>query len=835
MTSVLVVFINLAARRKWKSVEEEFAQAKLKLLNGDEIQIERILKTILQYRPRPLTPQMISGADNLEYTAYERIFVQNYAEVLDLATTKISWNLLLPLITDLFVLDGGDGCLLGDAISTLTNFTKCVTGPSTKLDNVASIFCTLLNSDFMTCALVRECLKSSGSTWNELVKLLVAVPSRLANKMGANMPEFFAPANYVYVVYTHVLKCLQILNEASRHQVQVRVEPVSVLISKIVTYSDGAAEFEKIVPILEMWCWRYDYTLIAGVFAHLDGSCVNRIAHSVLASVANPLNVRLVLGDCVRNARWRYSLCDYMLLKSYYGDDKVLVNLISYLRHYEDELSQVLENLLNVWSDKSALNRTPFEQHLYVSKAIVLATKVLSQGSGVPANIVQKRLFIGVPTHLEASEERIRAVGMIVAELVIECLNLEGSKITFEYDDLRKDSKHVIEQIRAVARADLSTRPTTPSGDDPLEMYLSRMNVLEKREMRSVTIIQSTQITSKPVPARESDDESWDSDDELEPYDLSNDVKISALKRPRYLRDLVDSLKEQKDADVWIGSVEACEELVKQQLINDDPCLGIEILSLLLTLERQFFMEDFEQARYDAAVAVVNVYPEQGATYVCEQFHQAAGKYTISHKMLMLDVLVGSARDLAAIKGESGNDMKEQNEWRSIISQRIRQNTKYITKKPLKPVTKANDFNSCVGYYFYPLIRGSAKHQNIMVHLVGVDCHSLLAQYIDALAAIMCSAVNCTLAGKMAVELLEFVQCLKEHSDFKVRSGVLRCIAAVVITVPKVILTSDEMLAGVLRVHSWLEQVISKGAEPNTECRMLMVQVFNLMKTSFTF
>lgn len=805
---------------------------------------------------------MIEGIDD---DADGRVFRRNYPRLLDSIKTKISWNLLMPLITDVFAMDGGgDAKMLMESITVLTNLLKEAQGPSTRLDNVVDICRRVVSGDFITSAVIRLCLRQhrdEGSIWwDDLVQILVSLPSRVANKMRTKMPEFFIPSNYVRVLNSHLLKCVQILAEARKHRVVVWIEPLAGFASKIISHFECSnQQLPKVINVFEIWSSKYKYDLVSELFSSLEGSCINKVAFSVLTEVNNPKNMSL-LGNCLtENARWKYCLCDYMIFKTYFTKeaDKILTNLISYLKTYPDALIEVVQGLLSVWSDKSALTRTPFEQHLYISKALIVSVKALSQLQALPVDLIQRKLFSGVPNHLEATDERVRAVGMIVAELIIDQMNVPGGKITFEYDDLKKESIRVVELLKTCNQIDFEGCQDPQKDDsDPLEEFLKEINdpsAAIKVESAATTIstVQETPISNpasinirKDTNDEDEDDEPWDSDDELTPYDLSNDVKISDMKKPRYLRDLVEGLIEQKDADVWIGSVESSENLIKQQLVHDDPCIGLEILSILLTLERQFYMENFEQCKYDACVAILNVYPEQGASYVCEQFHQAAGKYTISHKMLMLDVLVGSARDLSTLKhSKPQTSTKNQpkssqpnQQWRSLIEKRIEQNTRYITtRKNQPPVTKSNDFNSCVGYFFYPLIRGSAKQTNIMIHLVGDDCHHLLAQYIDALAVIMCSAVNCTIAGKMGLEMMEFVKCFVGHPDPKVRSAVLKCIAAVTITVPKNVLVEGDLFAEILKAHGWMEQMIEKQGEPDTECRRLMEQVFGLMKTSFSF
>lgn len=867
-------------RRSITSLEEESEEE-------EEEKTRNTLKLIIaEYRPRPLTPQMLSKID--EGDAASRWFAADYKILLTALTRKLGSSWLLPHLRELFALDGGDAPLLYDSLLALTNALKSASAPSSRLDNILDISRHLLRSDFLTSALVYECcggattMRMSGddaaatatstARWADLVRLIVAYPSRVANKSRCDLPECFAPRNYVRVMYAHSLKAMQMVTEAMRHEAihRLHVEPVAELLSKVVASFECAAdEFGELVYVLEGWCADPAYRrVVSQVLASLEGAAVSRVAYAILRHIGNPRSTAMVLGEeCgVRNPRWRYCLCDALFFKSYHEEDRVLINLVAYISATDmGRLQEVLEGLLNVWSDKSALYRTSFEQHLYISKAIVLCGGALSSWSEFrAAENAQRILFSGIPTHFESSEERIRAVGMIVAECMIAKLGA-GNEVQFEYDELRSDSRLIVEQIRAMSKVDLQTVSSSvkleraakkEEEEDPLERYLNGIAELTPKERTlSERVIDSPprKVEEKSVivvdtaTGDEEKEEPWDSDDELEPYDVSNDVKISDLKRPRYLRDLIEGLLEQKDRDIWVGSVETCETLVKQQLIRDDSCVGIEILSLLLKLEAQFYLENFDQLRYEAAVSVVNVYPEEGATYVSEQFHSAAGTYTISHKILMLEVLVGSARELSALKRAAPTEttrkstkVEEQRcEWEATLRRRIEQNTRHKTSGKRELVTKANSFNSCVGYFFYPLIRGSGggggrRQRDIMVRLVGVDSYPLLAQYVNTLSMIMCYAVNCTLAPKMAIELLEFARCFREHPDFKIRAAVLRCVGSVAISVPKSLLTEEtDLFGGLVEMHSWMENKLRSLEEPSGECAELMGQIMGLLRSTF--
>ncbi|KAJ8972747.1 hypothetical protein NQ317_013801 [Molorchus minor] len=118
-----------------------------------------------------------------------------------------------------------------------------------------------------------------------------------------------------------------------------------------------------------------------------------------------------------------------------------------------------------------------------------------------------------------------------------------------------------------------------------------------------------------------------DSDDDLEPYDLSNDVKVTKKNPPAYLRDLRDGLLEMEDYEIFTLSLENCEKLIVSQLSDDDATIGLELLEILLSLEPKFYVENFDSL-----------------------IHADLGTYSIARRIFMLDVLRQAARTLSDLK-----------------------------------------------------------------------------------------------------------------------------------------------------------------------------------------
>lgn len=855
MIRILVVIINLAVLRNSRKTQEKWNHFKKILNEENEDNVENILIEILESRPGPLTPQMVCQIDCDTYITDKNFFVRHYVEILDEFALKINHRKLIPLLKELYVLDGGNGSLLYESLNNLKDSLKVNMVTSSSRENIIFILVSLFNSEFIASSMVHECMKTSCNSiyWQDLIRLLVSYPSRLANILKTDLPEFFSSVNYTRVLFINIFKAMKVIIEACNYCdiYTVNVEPISYFLSKIILNFDCMQEFERVVSIFESSCVKdvSFHSLVSNILLNLELSAVNHAAYAIFHRQSSLIS-HLLGNDFVLSPKWKNCICDTMFFKTYYEDDNILRNLINYLKSYPDLLFEILENLLEVWSDKTSINQTCFEQHLYLSKAIILSSEILSSNTKLVDNIdkIESILFLGVPAHLESPNEKIRVVGMVVAEFVLSKGKPDvENKLKFDYEGLNSNLKLLVQQLKSL---NTFSSNVEESNADSLNEYIKNVkssdicsdDIKIKNEYKNEI---NTMLNECKIPVNHANDE-WDSDDELEPYDLSNDVKTSTLQKPSYLRDLIENLLERNNADVWINSIECCEELIKNQLINDDPCTGIEILSILLTLERLFYVENFDLIRYKSAVSLVNVYPEEFAPYLCNEFHQPPGKYTISHKTFILDVLVGSAQDLSTLKREKDEKIKdterkkEETEWKRIIQERIERNTKYKLR-PTQLVTKINNFNSCVGYFFYPLIRGNNKFvgrspQYMLLNVVGVDWYSLLAHYVDTLAIIMCSAVNCLPALKMGEELLEFTKCLRFHIDATVRNSILRCTAAILISIPRTAFNESWWINEIDEIRSWLENCIhsrNKFYEPNTECRELASQAIALVKSIF--
>ncbi|XP_050430490.1 uncharacterized protein LOC126839297 isoform X2 [Adelges cooleyi] len=515
-----------------------------------------------------------------------------------------------------------------------------------------------------------------------------------------------------------------------------------------------------------------------------------------------------------------------------------------------DLIDAIFKKLVEVWSNRSAMLHTPIEQHYYLSKLIVFGAYCLSDmalNNDFITNF-EIKLFEGVPIHLESSEEKMRTIGMIVAETVIGFIKDKDNlnQLNFEYDSLQEESKLIAKTLKEFPNNNFKNKLKFDTAFDLLQNFcLANSNVVNPK--RTVLSKPDLKEASERVKNKILEEEQLDSDDDLEPYDLSNDIKTNIKNQPKYLRDLIDGFNEQKDADIWIGSLEVAENLIKTQLPNDDITFAIELLTLLISMEKQFYLENFESLRYHSAVAVVKIFPFECAKHLCSMFYASIGKYAVCHRILMLNILTGSAKELSGfekITDDNTNDglavKVNVNDLECIVKQRIKQKTRIIStpKAPIK--LQSNHFALVANAFFFPLIRGNLTDPIIHQHTDDMkDLNFLGVHLLNSLSVILCCAVNSMHVVRMGMELLEWTWSLRFHNDVKIRTAVMGCVAAVLLSVPKSRLI-DDMSTSLLEFVMWLENVVvSEGVmnkidnEVDSEARKFAVQVLILYKNTF--
>ncbi|XP_054264899.1 telomere length regulation protein TEL2 homolog isoform X1 [Macrosteles quadrilineatus] len=862
----------------------------LQVLNEDK-DCAVLLEQLISCLPGPLTTQKMDGTDSSAYdwdNYTERCYGKLLSQVLQHFKADWARNRLLNNLHKLFVVESGSEAMLYESLTALCDGMNDCKGPCLKLTFILNTLENVIKSDFITSAVIsaskRACNNDAVSDvfitlhWENLVQLLVSLPSRISNKLKGKIDRCFTVEVHVKNILVHVAKCLVYLH-LIRQSISVNVKPVAILLSRTIASHKLSNSFADFLKLLNSWCLeRGDQfcALLNNILMNLEPSSVDTTAILILKTCSEKSVLKMMSPDCLSISSWNYTICKKIPFMTFHDEPQVITNLIAFLGNAtrcsklkdtdnslssKDLLPTVLLQLITVWSDKTAMLHTPQEQHLYLSKMLVVGINYLYNYMEIPLNDslkneLQLKMFKGMPSHLENTTESVRIMGMITAECVVYTLNsmVENKEhkfnLQFDFSKVSKDNTAIVDTIKHMSGFKFNENNINFSNGDDL---LCKMITEVERETNlvgnicAIDVGKTNKLIKDLVEEVEDANSELDSDDDFTPYDTSIDIKVAVSKRPKYLRDLIEGFKEENDIDVWIGSLEVCEELVYKQLPEDDVTLGIDLLDILLCLEKKTHCTNFDDLRFSSAVAIIVVYPEKGAHYLCKQFHEDFGKYSIAQRMLMLDILSASAKILSSPKSnekktcikdievkQSTNDP----DWYSVVKTRIESHTRKFCQSKKQPAFYSeNKFSNVAGSFIFPLLRGKGRTTPGIVYRQGSDqvpheeCSLLLVHFLRSCAVIVACSVNAPAAARMGKELLEATWSLRFHQEARVREAVIACLAAVVMAVPVSRITSD-MYDEMMEARMWLDDIINsqgivggRSCEVDQQCRSFAAQV----------
>jgi len=887
--------------------------------------IRKSVSNYIRFLPGPITPQKYSNIDSdmkINATLYGRIL----EEIIDKFDHDwpLNENGLDPLIKQLIIVNGATIFILSECLRILTAALN-KSEDKKAIYVIVMILEDLLKSDAIFSSIVDTCRYGPQTYMQEeeldeacrsAVQVLISLPNRISNKLQFDTPKFYTLQIYSKALYFHIFCAISFVNDGLRESnIKPRVTALSFLISKIII-SLKPINFSCFTDIIEKCCFenkRGERYLIESIFRSLDSTAIEYVATLFLKHCNPKIGVHPIFGNLLTESNWKYILMTKIPLMRYYDDAKLAINLISYLSSFSNEhgmLSELLIKLLEVWSDGSILNHAHVDQRRYIAQLIILSIKSCKDHlSKDEIDQCQKLLLSGISIHLECTNIYLRAMGMITGEICINALSTaDAPKLEFEYNNMTTKVSKLVESLKNLSTLNLIIDVKEQyECDDELTIgdlifdslrskkiyqlgidcgILSNLKkVLEIED--NICLPKTNEADNNSIEKNETqqmtensnDNSDLDSDDDLVPYVMTDDLMKPNKVCPLYLRDVRDNLTDEQtinDPDVFTESLLACDKLIQTQLSNDDVSFAIELLQLLLTLKQQTYVENFESLIFNCCVRIVIICPREGAEYLCKEFYEDVGKYSLNQRLLFLDVLAESAKRLSEINIDETNstndnidkaiekkqiakhvslfinmkDRKKQEwyindididlevlqdrfkNWREIVDKRIASHTRRFAESSKSPKMHVNQFANVASSFFYPLLYGfdrkdAYKFKSIKIY--SDQMNILLLRYLKTLSTIMLAAQNCILAPKMGKEILELTWTLRHHTEAPVRLAVTENIGSVLITVPQDAII-NELLPLVLEIREWLmlSQNIIHG-EHDVNCRILNEKILSLI------
>ena len=870
-----------------------------------------------------MTSQKFIGID-FDYEADVILYSRVLEELIETFDTNwpVSEGKLNDAVRDLIIVEGSTCHLLNEALLVLTQALKNEKDHAI-IRNYALILEQLMKSD----ALLSAILKSSRNpemnalqqstedeVWQSLIQILVSLPNRIANKMERDFLDIFRPKTFADLLCYHTLRAFRFLEEADRiHKIDVNTNILSMILNKMFLIMNSS-DLNSLIDVIIEWCTENTITqkFVQQILNDVESHAVGELA---VIFLKHPLFVPSILSPLLTNTNWKHALVTKIPFFTFFKDDRLVSNLVYCI--YESQTSEnrilveLTTKLLEIWADQSALNHSTFDQHFYITKIIILCIKLMKDKiTPSERDTIHQLVFAGVPVHLGSPDRDMRAVGMITGEILSAALIKlpDAPKLNFEYEGMGENALEIVETLKNLKIIEKDEKKESEglfigefefvdSGSKKVYELGIKCNIFEclktsitkkttekLKHSVSTTNKNDSQSGTSSIQNMEVDFngiEELDSDDDLIPFDMSNDVKSSEKLKPLYLRDLrdnlvnVDSRKNESDADLFEETLKVSESLILSQLPKDDSTFAVELLEIFLNLTERSACDNFEVLTFRACVAIVVSHPKETSKYICQEFHTELSRYSIQQRLLMLNILCESADQLSKIKFEDESEMPQRKKikpnskpislfietdksrkyetlydddyddpieptkpsinWKEVIEDRIQLKTRHFAHESKRSKTTINKFSNYVESFFFPLIYGLCDKGSFVYDFPANyrDQESLLlARFLETLATIMAAAQNCSAAPKIAKEMVEMAWVLRYHDQARVRQGVIKCVLAVLIAVPEFVL-KEEMLKEVLELRLWLLDVVGNAVKGDTDikCRELAKNVLYLLES----
>lgn len=843
--------------------------------------------------PGPMTPQKFADMDH-----DPELDLLPYGKILDLVVATfdthwpISGNTLDPLIRRLMIVEGGTIHTLHEVLATLTNILK-ETEDESVVDTLVIALSEVVKSDALTSALVnsaksrdQDLLEKENvrDSWKNLAQILSSLPSRVANKVKRKLPDVFRPQDYIKIFIFHFARALDFLGDGVTHlkEVNPNMSSFSLLLGKFALLA-GSEPISPLVDILSSWSLDKPHLqeLVKEVLLGVDRRSVQVLAVSYLRRGDHPESI---LAKLLEDPTWHYTLTTKIVFSSWYEDERLPRNLVQCLAE-GGHLVQLLKKTLEVWGNRSALNHAPLGQHLYLTKLLLLGIEVCKNKlTSIDRNDLKTTLMTAIPAHLESAVVEIRAIGMIVGEILVG--NLDTTKLEFEYEGMSEDALKLVEDLKGltleVPKAGKSM-PEVVVGD--VEFLSSGHKVLfdlgvecgilkaVPQENGKMEVVEEKEKEKEIFIKERVEEEVLDSDDDLEPYDMSNDTKASERLGPSYLRDLKENLintENSTNPEIFQESLKVCESLILEQLPGDDASLALELLVILYTLQERSSVEDFDILVLNSCISIVTIFPKECAQHLCQEFHSEVAKYSLDQRVYFLRILSEAAKRLSRIEPRKAQKkvlprpkkisktvslmietdktrkrevvyddldfdsgmLEDALDWEEVVRKRVEEKTRVFAHQSKLVQGVENRFGNVASYFFYPLLYGFGRKGACMYEFPRAYADQeniLLVSFLETLSVIMVATQNCAVAGKLGKEILELSWALRYHENARVRLSVIENIAAVLVALDE---KSVDCQVGqlLMEMRAWLvEAQNAVRGDCDVKCKRLGRSVLSLI------
>eukprot|EP00794_Sanderia_malayensis_P008961 gene8961-9917_t len=618
--------------------------------------------------------------------------------------------------------------------------------------------------------------------WDEVIRRIISLPDKVSNIFKLNDGSQLWTQPFFRILGQAIGKTLLAIKDSITESKDRSLGFTSQILSMACVHNHGIEVYTVLLPVLQK--------MVAGspLGCRICSKLFSSVKDSHLEAVLEPLLKKCIkynflfslFGDIAsnENQKLRFLMTHKFLLHRFYEKDQIPLSIIGYLAESRVEskriLIETLHKLLDVWGNSNALKHRSYDQHVYISKCILLSIGFLNQkpthseSSKVAElrNALISKLLETLPPHLQCPIEKFRILGMIIAQEITRTAPQKGIEpLQFEFE--RDEHSKYLASLASDPSQAVRHEFLELNSEDKLLSYSEETNENESRMPHEI------------IPNKSREDSELDSDDDLEPYlmDEDDDDLINGVRPPAYLKDCIAGLLSKDDPCRLEACLSVAEKLIRgQQTVLPETIL--ELVKVLLYLQDNYDTMNFVILRQEAMVAALVKCPKSVANYLTTEFYEE--NYNLRQRMDMLEVISAAAQELSQPiesnasafqrhlplpKVQGARPLKEKPNWQLIVEERVKSKTRIISHGRTNPEPKPvqNRFFEVAGDFFFPLLRKFDRKLNTF-DLLGED-NLVLGKFIHTLGNVIKAASGLNITRLMAKALLDFIWNIRFHKE----------------------------------------------------------------------
>ncbi|KAK0334680.1 telomere binding protein [Friedmanniomyces endolithicus] len=309
-----------------------------------------------------------------------------------------------------------------------------------------------------------------------------------------------------------------------------------------------------------------------------------------------------------------------------------------------DELQSLFETTMTTFSDRIFIHHSPVLQQESIAQTLLLTAGYLHRANPVAVLIIARSSghMQGTSSRLDASGQRARWLGMVVATAISGLVDRDGSRMNFGVDEMRTEEaswscwfagKEILKPRKILFLLSPGLRISSPTeviGEKVTEI-LDDISDEEDDDLKSY---------AKP----DSDAEDSDEDATL--------VNRNKARPPVYVRDLMSMLRDDKAPDRFELGMKHAAPLIRRKTnfgreVKDH---AEELMGLLCNLQDPFDTDQFEELKLRAMIAILLSDMDEMGPWLSR--HAFVEGYSIAQRCIMLSAVGLGGRELAGFENE---------------------------------------------------------------------------------------------------------------------------------------------------------------------------------------